>query len=247
MRWPGKSCSGGKKQPQCEDSRGEKLVARQTYSKRCFPETPEFNAVLRDWKKSGSMVLLTIVWEACDRFHADELARIDCSRDDKDSERDITQLLEPKMHDLMSGFEPFYVQHEAYERESLKAPPARPHQYDIAFVLRRYPRVMWPLEAKVLRTDGQVAEYVNEVECNFLTCRYSPFSSEAAMLGYLLSGDCEIAFANIAQKGKWELRMHEGFAERDHRVSEHGRNVPAGKDYPRHFRCHHMLLRVGAS
>lgn len=203
--------------------------------------------MLRSWKESGSTVLLAIVWKACDRFQEDELARIDCSQEDEDLERNITQLLEPKMRKAMSGFEPFDVQHGPYEEESRKAAPAQPPQYDIAFVLRSNPRVMWPLEAKVLKTDGQVAKYVNEIECNFLTCRYSPFSSEAAMLGYLLDGNCETAFFNIAKKGKWELRMHEGFAERDHRVSEHERNVPAGKDYPRHFSCHHMLLRVGAS
>ena len=190
-------------------------------------------------------MLLTIVWKAYDKFLADELTQVDCSQDDEDLERDITQLLEPKMHAAMTGFEPFVVQHGPYERERRRAAPAQPPQYDIAFVLRSNSRVMWPLEAKVLRTDGNVADYIHAIRDDFLTCRYSPFSSEAAMLGYLLAGNCEIAFANIAKKGKWNLSIHAHFPKRDHRTSDHQREVPEGKPYPIHFRCHHMLLPLG--
>lgn len=221
------------------------MVARQTYSERRWPNTPEFNSVLRELKQAGSTVLLTIVWKAYDKFRADELSQVDCSQDDEDLERDITQLLEPKMHQEMTGFEPFDVQHGPYERESRIAAPAQPPQYDIAFVLRDNPRVMWPLEAKVLRTERSVGPYIKEIQGNFVTCRYSPFSNEAAMLGYLLAGNCEIAFANIAKKGKWNLSIHDHFPKRDHRTSDHQREVPVGKPYPMHFRCHHLLLQLG--
>jgi hypothetical protein len=222
------------------------LDARQTYSERRWPNTPEFNTVLRDLKQAGSTRLLAIVWKAYDKFCAGELARIDCSQADEDLERNITQLLEPEMRKVMSGLEPFYVQHEPYEHESRKAAPAQPPQYDIAFVLNDNPRIMWPLEAKVLRTDASVAEYVKEIQLNFLTCRYSPFSNEAAMLGYLLVGNCEIAFANIAKRGKWKLIAHDHSPKRDHRTSDHKRKVPEGKPYPAYFRCHHVLLQLGA-
>jgi hypothetical protein len=221
------------------------LGARQTYSERRWPNTPEFNTVLRDLKQAGSTRLLTIVWKAYDRFCAEDLAQIDCSQEDEDLERNITQLLEPKMHKVMTGLEPFYVQHGPYEHESRKVAPAQPPQYDIAFVLYDNPRIMWPLEAKVLRTDSGMAEYVKEIQLNFLTCRYSPFSNEAAMLGYLLVGSSEIAFANIAKKGKWELSAHNHFPKRNHRTSDHKRKVPEGKPYPIHFRCHHLLLQLG--
>ena len=185
------------------------------------------------------------MWKAYDRFCAEDLAQVACSQEDEDLERDITQLLEPKMHEVMTGLEPFYVQHEHYEHESRKTAPAQPPQYDIAFVLRSDQRVMWPLEAKVLRTDASVAEYVKEIQLNFLTCRYSPFSNEAAMLGYLLVGSSEITFANIAKKGKWGLSAHNHFPKRNHRTSDHERKVPEGKPYPIHFRCHHLLLQLG--
>ena len=59
---------------------------------------------------------------------------------------------------------------------------------------------MWPLEAQVLKTDGAVSEYIKEINDNFMTCRYAPFSSEGGMLGYLLSGNPDKAFTNIAKK-----------------------------------------------
>jgi len=184
------------------------------------------------------------VWKGYDAFRGEVLSGVGSSQADEDLERNITQLLEPKIHEQMSGYEPFYVQHEPYERETRVAPPAQPPKYDIAFVLRCNPRVMWPLEAKVLKTDGSVGKYVNEVKKNFLTCRYSPFSSEAAMLGYLLSGYCETAFNNIAEKGAWELAAHAHFPDREHRTSDHKREVPEGKLYPVEFRCHHLLLQL---
>jgi len=220
------------------------LVAGQTYSERRWPNVKEFNTVLRDWNQAGSTVLLTIVWKAYDRFSAEVLAQVDCSQDNEDLERDITQLFEPNMHEMLTGYEPFYVQHESYEHESRKAAPAQPPQYDIAFVLYSYPRVKWPLEAKVLRKSNRVAEYVEEIRSNFLTCRYSPFSSEAAMLGYLLDGDSDIVFKNIEDKGSWKLSQNPDFLDREHRTSDHNRKVPEGKSYPANFRLHHLIFRL---
>jgi hypothetical protein len=208
------------------------------------PDTPEFNSVLRSWKAAGTTILLRLVWDGYDLLCGEALDQVDCSKDDRDLERNITELLEPKIQQVMSGFEPFEVQHGPYERESWLGPPTQPPEYDIAFKLRNNPRVMWPLEAKVLKTDGSVAEYVKEIRSNFLTCRYSPFSSEAAMLGYLLSGQSENAFGNIALRGGWVLAEHRDFRERNHRTSDHRRDVPEGKSYPAYFRCHHLVLRL---
>jgi len=220
------------------------LVARQTYSERRWPDTSEFNSVLRRLKEGGSTRLLELIWKGYDAFCAECLTQVDCSEDDGDLERDITQLLEPKIREGMTGFEPFYVQHEPYEHESWLGPPAKPPQYDIAFILRCNPRVMWPLEAKVLRTDGTVAEYIEEIRSNFLTCRYAPFSSEAAMLGYLLGGVSHVAFRNIGNKGNWKLNKHPKFTNRDHRTSDHKRSISEGKTYPANFRCHHLLFKL---
>jgi hypothetical protein len=220
------------------------LVARQTYPERRWPDTPEFNSVLRSLKKDGSTKLIELIWKGYDAFCAECLTQVDCSKDDCNLEINITQLLEPKIREGMTGFEPFDVQHSPYENESWLGPCGQPPQYDIAFKLRCNPRVMWPLEAKVLRTDGSVAEYIKEIKSNFLTCRYAPFSSEAAMLGYLLEGDSGVAFSNIVNKGNWKLNTHPQFPDRDHRTSDHKRKIPEGKDYPANFRCHHLLFNL---
>src|ERR1039457_4224810 len=118
--------------------------------------------------------------------------------DDRDLERSITQLLEPRIRDAMTGDEPYYIQHGSFERETMAPPPAQPPAYDLAFVLRADERIMWPLEEKGLETPGTLAEYEREVREQYLTCRYAPFTASGAMLGYLLSGMATDALARIA-------------------------------------------------
>jgi hypothetical protein len=103
---------------------------------------------------------------------------------------------------------------------------------------------MWPIEAKVLDTAGQVSEYINEIHGNFLTCRYAPFSSEAAMLAYLVSGNINQLFANLEARIQCTLSPHPRFADRPHKVSSHTRHVPAGKPYPAQLSLHHLVLRL---
>ena len=218
-------------------------VRRRTISEKRWPDTPEFNSALRKLQNNGSVVLLGFVWSGYDKLTKEVLGQVDWMLDEEDLERDITQLLEVRIQECMSGYEPYYVQHGPYERET-RIGKGQPPEYDIAFVLRSNERVMWPLEAKVLRTDGSVAEYIKEIRANFLTCRYAPFSSEGAMLGYLLTGSAETAFKNIAKKLHCALDFHSEFQERDHRISNHKRIVRKGKSYPRDFKCHHVLLRL---
>ena len=87
-----------------------------------------------------------------------------------------------------------------------------------------------------------VASYVSDVTEQFLTCRYAPFSTSGAMIGYLLKGDANDAFATIAQKLACELRPVTGQVDKKNRVSNHLRTVPAGKAYPAAFSCYHLIL-----
>jgi len=198
----------------------------------------DFVALAGQWCRNRSAILLKYVWKAYDELKSIPPAAID----PEDVERSLTQLLEPRIRKAMTGYETFYIQHGPYERETKMPPPAQPPQYDIAFVLLGDERLMWPLEAKKLETDGTVADYVDEVRDQFLTCRYAPFSSEGAMLGYLLLGDHNKAFRNIAAKLPCVLVHHAGFPHRAHRVSHHVRRVPRGKLYPRDFTCHHLIM-----
>lgn len=162
--------------------------------------------------------------------------------DGGDLERSITQLLEPRISAAMTGFEPFYVQHGPFERETKRPPPAQPPEYDLAFILRADERIMWPLEAKVLETPNAVASYAQDVENEFVTCRYAPFSSSGAMLGYLISGSAADALTSIASKLGCNLHEVREQSSRPIRVSKHTRSVPQGKPYPSAFDCYHLVL-----
>ncbi len=198
----------------------------------------DFVALARRWYPNLSNKLLTFVWQGYDLLMKELPAGID----ERDLERSITQSLELRIRRVMSGDEPFQIQHDPYERETMKNQPAQPPQYDLAFLLREDERIMWPLEAKVLETDTSVGEYVKDLTGEFLTCRYSPFSSEAAMLGYLLSGIADKVFGQLEEKIPCTLVAHPSFPNRPAKTSAHSRRVPPGKTYPVSFRCHHLIL-----
>jgi len=198
---------------------------------------PTFLTLAAAWTRDQADVLLGFIWAAYDRMRA-EMPVIDT----RDLERSITQCLEPRIRDVMTGDEPFYIQHGPYERETMARPPAQPPQYDLAFVWSREERIMWPLEAKVLETPRTLADYVRDVRDQFLSCRYAPFSSGGAMLGYLLSEEAEDALLNIGTSLGCTLKEVPAFPARPHRLSEHHRMVPAGKNYPADFRCYHLVL-----
>jgi hypothetical protein len=216
--------------------------SRSTPTEARFPNISEFAALAQSWAADANQRLLGYVWAGYDLLRAEVLQQIDCRKDDRDLERCITQLLEPRIRKVMPADAPFYIQHGPYEDETAVSAQAQPPQYDLAFVLFHNPRVMWPLEAKILRTPGAVAPYVKEVGSNFLTCRYSPFSSEAAMLGYLVAGSPKVALTRIQISLGTKLKRHPPFTNRQHATSDHSRSVPASKTYPREFRCHHMIF-----
>lgn len=218
------------------------MVRRHTISEARFPNTPEFSLLAKAWAADANLHLLKLVWKGYDALREEVLSTIDCRLADRDLERCITQLLEPRIQRCINPETPFYLQHGPYEEETALPPPAQPPQYDLAFVAYENPRIMWPLEAKILRTERAVAHYVRDVKEEFLTCRYSPFSDEAAMLGYLVDGHVDALFASIQASLGCELTPHPQFSDRYHRTSDHGRSVPLGKAYPHQFRCHHMIF-----
>jgi hypothetical protein len=217
---------------------------RLTIGEARWPETTEFSAIATCWNRNASTVMLGFVWGGYERLCLDVLLHIDVALADEQLERSITQILTPKIRDCMSGYEPFHIEQGVYEYETRVSASAQPPLYDLAFVLKANPRIMWPLEAKVLRTDGDVGRYVNEITGNFLTCRYAPFSREGAMLGYLLAGVPANTFEAIEKKVPCTLDDHPVFAVRNLKTSFHTRLVPLGKTYPNTFWCHHLIMEL---
>lgn len=210
---------------------------RHTILETTAPVEANFQALIAGWASDHSVRLLGWVWRGIDALQQEVLSNVDWSQAEDDLEREMTELLEVRIRDRMPPGCPVYVQHEKKERESRSDPPAQPKEYDIAFVARANERVVWPLEVKVLRTDGRVADYVAKISSEFLTGSYAPFSSEAGMIGYLLAGEPCTAFANIASALATNLAQHPAFPQRPHQISNHHRSNGA-------FRCHHIIVRI---
>lgn len=212
------------------------------YSLR-WPDTPEFTQVLLKMSANALDKMLETIWLGYSSLKEDFLDQIDISKADEELERTISQTLERHIRKHLSGYESYDVQHGTYEPETRSPAPAQPKEYDIAFILNSNARIMWPLEAKIMRTPANVVPYVKDINNEFLTGRYAPFSRSAAMLGYLLSGAPENTTGNIEQGLDATLIPHPAFHPRfTHHTSQHQRNLGNETWASGQFTCHHMIM-----
>jgi hypothetical protein len=210
---------------------------------------PEAQEIIRVWPQSLVPQLLGLLWEGYDRLLSTKLSRVNIEEADVQLERSVTALLHDEVQMVMTGrggYAGFLLRHESWEHETRDLRPTRPPQYDLAFVWFAKQLLQWPCEAKVLRTDGAVADYVSDVRNAFLRCIYAPFSSSGAMLGFLCNGRTATTFGRISQALPATLSTFNECPRVDHRVSNHIRAVPAGKAYPADFACHHMIMPLFA-
>ncbi len=208
-----------------------------------WPNIPEYSELVRTWSEDALNRILTAVWRGYDTFCTEILDQIDIVEVNEERERAVTQELELCIRRHLSGNEPYTIQHGPYEYATRQPAPAQPPQYDIAFVFHQNQRLMWPLEAKFLHSDGAVAEYVREVQEQFVTGRYAPYANSGAMLGYLLRGSPATTFSNIEQSLCCQLMPHPAFNTRQHRTSNHFRNLQDGfMSGP--FCCHHLIMEM---
>jgi hypothetical protein len=217
---------------------------RQTIFDLRWPNTPEYTELARIWSEDTVNRMLTAVWCGYDTFCAEILDQINIAEADEERERAVTQALERCIRRHLSGNEPYTIQHGSYEYATRQPAPAQPPQYDAAFVFYQNQRLMWPLEAKFLRSDGAVADYIRDVQDEFLTGRYAPYANSGAMLGYLLSGSPATAFSNIEQALHCQLLSHPVFSTRQHRTSDHSRNLAQAEFMSGPFRCHHLIMEM---
>lgn len=224
---------------------GKRGTRGKTIAELKWPmEDPEYVNLAKEWPLNLTKIALELIWQGYEILEEDILSQIDVKQANKQIEKSISSFLERRIHRIMTGDESFYVQHEVPETETSYSDQAQPPTYDIAFILIANERIILPLEAKVLHSDGKVAEYIKEINENFLTCRYAPFSSEGGMLGYLLKGSPDKAFKNIEKKTPCILSDNPDFSNRHHKISDHQRSVPESKPYPLNFRCHHLILEI---
>lgn len=198
---------------------------------------PDFLSAVVNWMSGCETTFVDHIWTGFETME-----RRSPPIDGRDLERSITQNLDVMIRDAMSGDEPYYMQHGPYERETMARPPAQPPAYDLAFVFRADPRIMWPIEAKVIETPGAIAHYLADIRDQFLTCRYGPFSPSGAMVAYLLQGQPSDMLENVQARLGNPIEHTQGNDGRAHAKSTHMRDVPQGKHYPPVFGCYHVVF-----
>jgi len=213
---------------------------RLTPMEAAYPVPSDFVESILGWREDAIVVLMGYVWLGMEAFLAE--MDIDWTQDYENCERSINQMVANCIRDQMTDRPPFWLEHHPFEDENRSPAPAVPKAPDLAFVLRANPRATLPIEAKVLDTDGAVAEYIHEITENFLECRYAPFSSHGGMLGYLRQGTVDNAIISIQNALNCKLEQVAALASRKHHASKHRRGSRKCSGYPRDFSCHHMIV-----
>jgi len=219
-------------------------MTRLTYLERRWPDSPPFQQVADRWCQDQSRLLLDLVWRGYDRLMSQDLNEVPFSADSEAKEESLNHLLAVRIDQCKNGDAPFYVDHQPPEQTKRKRGRGRSPQPDIGFTLYGHPRTVWPLEGKVLAHETDTGPYLGEINSNFLTGRYATFSSEGAMLGYLLRGNPERTFEVIAAGLRETTMRHPHFLDRPHWISSHRRDDVRHLNSPREFTCHHLLLRI---
>lgn len=218
---------------------------KPTFSQLRYPLPSD---LAQSWRHDAATILLSHVWQGYDLLCEEVLSQIDTREAGRGIETSLTQFLGHRIRRTIDGFAPYFLDPEFNEYETQRTAWGRPPQYDLAFVWYANERYAWPLEAKDLASDSDrsgIREYAGEVNDNFIPCRYAPFSGEAAMLGYLLSGDPETAITNIAAViSPCAMCDYPDFPDRHHKTSDHDRRVPEGESYPAKIRIHHLIMSI---
>lgn len=229
------------------------MAKGQTIRERRSGCPPSAHVLVAMWNEHLVARMLQLVWASYDQLLDEFRADFDWSEDYDDIERSINMDLERIIRSRMNSFMPIGVQHESWEHETRSRTKrnARPRQYDIAFYWHDDPRLMWPLEGKVLKSDSDTefnrSDYVETLNTRYLKCDYAPFSNGGAMLAYLKTGVGDAVLEHIAGRLGRCLAPYAGCVGRCHKTSVHQRKVPTGKDYPPEFHCHHLIMRLDSS
>jgi hypothetical protein len=210
---------------------------------RNYPVPEDFVALANRLRPKAVDELLRCIWQGFDQLVSEEF---DVTKEDTQLEDDISFAAYCRIQDSMPAYSPFSPIHQPREREH-RQPTGMPPTSDLGFRMRGgNVRSHFTIEAKVVRTERAVSQYVSEVTDNLLTGRYSTFSSEAVMLGYLLSGTPDVTFDAIATSLRCALNTHPRFANKNQRWSDHRRNIEPASP-PQSFRCHHLLILFAAA
>ena len=211
-----------------------------------FPNAPEWNAIADAWSQAVVEEMLTLVWEGFDQMKRRALNKVDFTQPLHQVERTLTDAHMSAITLLWkanrTGFESFLPKHEAWEPSSITSPSAMPPSYDIGFENVNDPRLRWPVEAKVLARPTDVNRYLGDLKQKYLSGTGAPFSTEGALLGYLVTGQASGTLVAIQSSLGEKLKSFPLFASRHHKTSQHPRSVQGIHSGDSHtFVCHHLI------
>lgn len=223
------------------------MTRRIAFREQAWPEDPAFNEVALAWAESASERILDWVWRAFDALRAGPMARVDMAGPMDQLERDLTDLHFSEIQRLWKeetqGDATFHPGHEIPEYESRQPAPAQPPSYDLGFVLYENPRMIWPIEAKIVPRASELSGYLADVRRKFIAGIAAPFVGQAGMIGYLLAGTAHEVFIALERELSQSLKHHPAFATREHRTSSHARGAsPFGRGLP-DLLLHHLVMR----
>jgi hypothetical protein len=206
-------------------------------SARAEPPPSDFAMFASAWRTDGIRRLLGYVWAGYDALRAENPSTLNPM-----DELNLNSHLESWINRKKPQNCPFDIQHTPPEL-STRLDSSRPAPApDFGFFPWSDRRSMFPLEAKVLRTDGELSQYVKALRTRYLECRYAPFCSEGVMIAYLITGVPEQVFTKLGVRLKTPLAQYASFSARPHRVSEHVRKHKRCKPCPKNFSCHHLIF-----
>ncbi len=222
------------------------MTRRAAFREQAWPEDPAFEELALEWAEAASQQILDWVWRGFDALRAGPMTRVDLTKRPEQLERDLTQLHFREIQLLWAGetdgLSAFSPDREIWEFESRHSAQAEPPAYDLGFVLYKNPRIIWPIEAKVVPEPSALTAYLADVHDRFVVGIAAPFVNQAGMIGYLLGGTPHEMFAALESQLSQLLEHPSAFASRDHRTSFHTRGKsPFGRDLP-DLLLHHLVM-----
>ncbi|MBN1360417.1 MAG: hypothetical protein JW993_07490 [Sedimentisphaerales bacterium] len=222
------------------------MSRRAAFREQAWPEDPVFKELALKWAEAVSEQVLDWVWRAFDALRIGPMAQVDLTRSAEQLERDLANLHFIEIQSLWrretDGFSALSPGHEIPEFESRHSAQAKPPAHDLGFVHLENPRVIWPIEAKVVRKPCALSAYLTDVREKFVAGIAAPFVDQGAMIGYLLAGTAREVFASLESELSQTLKHPSAFAARDHRTSFHGRDKsPFGRALP-DLLLHHLVM-----
>lgn len=222
------------------------MTRRAAFREQAWPEDQDFRVLALEWAESAAERILDWVWRAFDSLRTGSMTAVDLTKPLEQLERDLTDLHFHEIQKLWAretcGFSAFSPDHEIPELESRRSPQAMPPAYDLGFVYSANPRIIWPIEAKVIQEPSTLRLYLADLRNKFVAGIAAPFVGQAGMIGYLLSGAARAVFSNLGSELLQTLKHPSAFGPRDHRTSFHARaKSPFGRDLP-DLLLHHLVM-----